>query len=86
MHGGEDGGDFVVEAETAVVGVTDGVAGIFGSWDRFLEGAVDVGVYPEGPESVVQVEDYEFGERFAVGEGLGWKDFGGREGDRCCWV
>ena len=77
---------FVVKAETGVVGVADSVAGIFGAWLRLFQWSVDVGVYPERPESIVQIEDYQLWERLAVCEGCGWEDFGGGEGDCCCRI
>ena len=57
-------------------------AGWYGSSDSALvyesrvpifsfHGWRDVRVDPEGPERVVEVEDYEFGEGMAVGEGCG---------------
>lgn len=43
-------------------------------------------VYPEGPEGVVQIENYEFGQRFAVAEGCRLLHFGGGERDCRCGV
>lgn len=54
----QDVGDVGVEGEVFAFAVGgEGVGGVG------LEGPEDVGVYPEGPEGVVEVEDDEFGER-----------------------
>lgn len=82
----QDAGYFVVETVAAAVGVADGVAGVFAAGRRLFERRVDVRVDPKRPQRVVEVEDDEFGQRLAIAEGGRCEDFGGGEGDCCCWV
>lgn len=66
---GKQAGDGRVEGECLAVFVADGGGvggGRSGGGDGF-EGRGDVGVDPEGPEGVVEVEDDEGGEREGVG-------------------
>jgi len=67
-EGVEDGGDVVVEGVCFVRAIADGDRWAGGVGDGFYRW-VDVGVDPEGPEGVVEVEDYEFWEGKTVAEG-----------------
>ena len=58
FEGQENACYVVVEAVVPAVGVADGEAGVFGA--GLFEGWGDVGVDPEWPEGIVEIEDNEF--------------------------
>ena len=83
--GGKDRGDFVVKGKVLTVAVDHGfvvglfcviVAGLVGGRGCGFQGPGAVGVDPEGPECVVEVEDEDGRERKAVREGGGYGCWG----------